>query len=204
MAGLAPSRRRLKVTVAGKGGVGKTTISALIARELAAGGAATLAVDCDPNPTLGEELGVSSARLPRFNGEALRPAGGTLELVREPDLLEISLNLQLLGGPPSETPLSDAVARGIAGVLIADRFDFTITDLGPGPELTRVAVGGVLNPADRCFVLTDGTRLAESTAERVESACRARQVPSTRVLNRRGEPREVAVALAADIWRSPR
>lgn len=193
----------MKVTVAGKGGVGKTTISALIARELAAGGAATLAVDCDPNPTLGEELGVSSASLPRFNGEALRPADGTLELVREPDLVEISAKLQLLGGPPSEAPLSDAVARGIAGVLIADRFDFTITDLGPGPELTRVAVGGVLNPADRCFVLTDGTRVAESTAERVEGACRARRVASKRVLNRRGEPVEVAAALAAEISRSP-
>ena len=192
----------MKVAVAGKGGVGKTTISALVARELAAGGAATLAVDCDPNPTLGEELGVSSSSLPRFTGDALRPADGSLELVREPDLVEISSNLQLLGGPPSDTPLSDAVARGIAGVLIADRFDFAITDLGAGPELTRVAVGGVLNPADCCFVLTDGTHVAESTAERVEGACRARQVPWTRVLNRRGEPVEVAAALAAQISRS--
>ena len=29
-------------------------------------------------------------------------------------------------------------------MLIADRFQFTVTDLGAGPELTRVAVGGVL------------------------------------------------------------
>lgn len=183
--------------------MGKTTISALIARELAESGAPTLAVDCDPNPTLAEELGVSSSSLPRFTGDGLRPADGTLVLVRDPELVPISPNLSLLGGPPSDTPLSDAVARGIAGVLIADRFDFTITDLGAGPELARVAVGGVLNPADRCYVLTDGTRVAELTAERVERACRRREVPWTRVINRRGEQSEVAAAVAADISGGP-
>jgi cellulose biosynthesis protein BcsQ len=192
----------LKVTIAGKGGVGKTTITALLAWELARGGAGTLAVDCDPNPTLAEELGFSSAALPRFGGDGLRPADGTLELTREPELVSIRPNLHLLGGPPSDTPLSDAVARGIAGVLIADKFEFAITDLGAGPELTRVAVGGVLNPADRCYVLTDGTRVAELTAERVELACRARNVPWTRVLNRRGDARTVAEELAREIARS--
>jgi MinD superfamily P-loop ATPase len=96
-------------------------------------------------------------------------------------------------------PLSDAVARGIAGVLIAERFEFAITDLGAGPELTRVAVGGVLNPADHCYVLTDGTRVAERTAERVEQACRARNVPWTRVLNRRGDAQAVAQELAEQV-----
>ena len=195
MARLAPPRRRLKVTIAGKGGVGKTTITALLAWELARCGAGTLAVDCDPNPTLAEELGFSSAALPRFGGDGLRPADGTLELTREPP------NLHLLGGPPSDTPLCDAVARGIAGVLIADRFEFAITDLGAGPELTRVAVGGVLNPADRCYVLTDGTRVAERTAKRVELACRARNVPWIRVLNRRGDAHAVAEELVREIVR---
>ena len=68
----------LKVAIAGKGGVGKTTISALPARELASTGAETLAVDCDPNPTLAEELGISSSSLRRFTGDGLRPAEGTL------------------------------------------------------------------------------------------------------------------------------
>jgi CO dehydrogenase maturation factor len=199
VARLAPPRRRLKVTIAGKGGVGKTTIAALLARELATSGAATLAVDCDPNPTLAEELGFSSAALPQFSGDGLRPADGTLELTREPQLVSVGPNLHLLGGPPSDTPLSDAVARGIAGVLIADRFEFAITDLGAGPELTRVAVGGVLNPADRCYVLTDGTRVAERTAERVEQACRVRNVPWIRVLNRRGDAQAVAEELAEQV-----
>jgi cellulose biosynthesis protein BcsQ len=181
--------------------VGKTTISALLARELASDGAETLAVDCDPNPTLAEELGISSSELRRFSGDGLRPAAGTLELAAEPELVQVSAHLHLLGGPPSETPLSDAVARGIAGVLIADRFDFTVTDLGAGPEFTRVAVGGVLNPAHVCLVLTDGTRVSELTAERVEAACRARKVPSVRLMNRRGDASSVAAELAAHVRR---
>lgn len=107
--------------------------------------------------------------------------------------------LRLLGGPPSETPLSDAIARGIAGVLISGRFDFSVTDLGAGPELARVAVGGVLNPADICFVLSDGSRVADITAERVERASRARGVPCARVSNRRGEAEAVAAELASSV-----
>jgi cellulose biosynthesis protein BcsQ len=181
--------------------VGKTTIAALLARGLASEGDETLAVDCDPNPTLAEELGARSSDLPRFTGDGLRPAAGTLELAEEPELAEVAANLHLLGGPPSETPLSDAVARGIAGVLIAERFDYTITDLGAGPEFTRVAVGGVLNPAGLCCVLTDGTRVSELTAQRVEAACRTRKVPSVRVLNRRGDAAGVAAELAARLRR---
>jgi CO dehydrogenase nickel-insertion accessory protein CooC1 len=175
--------------------VGKTTVSALLARELAARGAETLAVDCDPNPTLAEELGISSRSLPRFSGDGLRPAEGTLELSQEPELIQVGPRLRLLAGPPSEAPLSDAVARGIAGVLIADRFDYTITDLGAGPEFTRVAVGGVLNPADLCFVLTDGSHVSELTAGRIEDACRARGVRFARVENRRADAAQVAAEL---------
>ena len=180
--------------------MGKTTISALLARDLASRGALVLAVDCDPNPTLGDQLGVPSSSLPRFDGDGLRPASGTLELAKEPELVDVDRHLRLLGGPPSDTPLSDAVARGIAGVLIADRFEHSVTDLGAGPELARVAVGGVLNPADLCFVLTDGTRVAARTADRVEQACRARRVRFRRVLNRRGDAAGVASELAEIVW----
>ena len=46
-----------KVAVAGKGGVGKTTFSSLLAYVLAAAGQTVYAIDADPNPTLGEALG---------------------------------------------------------------------------------------------------------------------------------------------------
>ncbi|MDQ4082706.1 MAG: hypothetical protein M3123_07445, partial [Actinomycetota bacterium] len=102
----------------------------------------------------------------------------------------------LLGGPPSEAPLADAVARGIAGVLLAGRFELVVTDLGAGPELARVSVGGVLNPADVCVVLSDGTPVPDMTALRIEEICVRRNAEALRVLNERGRAREVAAAVA--------
>ena len=48
----------MKILVAGKGGVGKTTISGTIARSLARSGHSVLALDADTNPMLGISLGV--------------------------------------------------------------------------------------------------------------------------------------------------
>jgi len=48
----------MKIVVAGKGGVGKTTVSGTIARALARAGHDVLALDADTNPMLGVSLGV--------------------------------------------------------------------------------------------------------------------------------------------------
>jgi CO dehydrogenase maturation factor len=46
-----------KIATAGKGGVGKTTFSAMLAYVLAASGEKVYAIDADPNATLGQALG---------------------------------------------------------------------------------------------------------------------------------------------------
>ena len=51
----------MKLAVAGKGGSGKTTISAALARSLARNGYRVVAIDGDPNPNLATALGVSAA-----------------------------------------------------------------------------------------------------------------------------------------------
>lgn len=48
----------MKIVVAGKGGVGKTTVSGTIARALSRAGHDVLALDADTNPMLGVSLGV--------------------------------------------------------------------------------------------------------------------------------------------------
>ncbi len=48
----------MKIAVVGKGGSGKTTTSAVLARTLARSGRSTLALDCDSNPNLGLSLGL--------------------------------------------------------------------------------------------------------------------------------------------------
>jgi CO dehydrogenase maturation factor len=52
-----------KIAVAGKGGVGKTTFSALLAYVLSAAGRTVYAIDADPDPTLGEALGFPASLL---------------------------------------------------------------------------------------------------------------------------------------------
>jgi CO dehydrogenase maturation factor len=51
----------MKIAFVGKGGSGKTTLSALFARHLAASGAAVVAIDADINQHLGVALGLSDA-----------------------------------------------------------------------------------------------------------------------------------------------
>ena len=51
----------MKIAVAGKGGVGKTTLTALLARYLAKQGRSVIAVDADPVANLGAALGIPDA-----------------------------------------------------------------------------------------------------------------------------------------------
>ena len=56
----------MKVAVVGKGGSGKTTTSAVIARSLARKGHSVIALDCDSNPNLGISLGVGDDETERL------------------------------------------------------------------------------------------------------------------------------------------
>jgi CO dehydrogenase maturation factor len=52
----------MKLGIVGKGGVGKTTISALIAQVYAERGKRVLAIDTDSNPNLALSLGLDAAQ----------------------------------------------------------------------------------------------------------------------------------------------
>ena len=49
----------MKIAIAGKGGVGKTTIMALLARQLCEQGLEVLVIDADPSPHMAQTLGFS-------------------------------------------------------------------------------------------------------------------------------------------------
>lgn len=53
----------MKIGISGKGGAGKTTISATLARIFARQGSPVLAIDGDPNPNLGMALGLKAETL---------------------------------------------------------------------------------------------------------------------------------------------
>ena len=67
----------MKIAVSGKGGVGKTTISALLARAFSERGYTVLAIDADPNPNLALALGVP-----------LEQAGGIVPISENAPLIE--------------------------------------------------------------------------------------------------------------------
>jgi len=56
----------LKLAVVGKGGSGKTTTSAVVARTLARQGLSVVALDCDSNPNLGISLGLGDEETGRL------------------------------------------------------------------------------------------------------------------------------------------
>jgi CO dehydrogenase maturation factor len=88
----------MRIAVAGKGGAGKTTISALLARQSAAAGRPTLAIDADPNPSLAAASGIAADEL-----ATLQP-------------MPRSAVSRLPGGPKLTEPVDDIVTRySIAG-----------------------------------------------------------------------------------------
>lgn len=56
----------MKLAVVGKGGSGKTTVAAVIARTVARTGAPVVALDCDTNPNLGISLGLGDDETERL------------------------------------------------------------------------------------------------------------------------------------------
>ena len=58
----------MKLAVVGKGGSGKTTTSAAVARSLARLSRQVVALDCDTNPNLGISLGVGDELTDRLAG----------------------------------------------------------------------------------------------------------------------------------------
>lgn len=82
----------MRIAVAGKGGAGKTTISATLARLAARAGASVVAVDADANPNLASALGVT------HDGVALEPVPPSLVSRR-------------IGGSGLTVPIDEVVER---------------------------------------------------------------------------------------------
>ena len=56
----------MRLGISGKGGVGKTTISAVLSRELAQRGRRVVAIDCDSDPNLGANIGIGESGADRL------------------------------------------------------------------------------------------------------------------------------------------
>ena len=66
----------MKIAISGKGGTGKTTLAALLARTLAQQGRSVIAVDADPDANLASALGLPKEQWPE-------PISGMREMIYE-------------------------------------------------------------------------------------------------------------------------
>ncbi len=200
-----------KLGVVGKGGVGKTTVSGLLARAYADRGRRVVAIDTDSNPNLGLSLGLSLAEteaVPELPRAVVVGSGGAASAA------------DLLGDYGRPTPagptLLSAIKVAAAGAgctcgghatvrsLLADALediDLVLVDMEAGLEhLSRS--GGTLAHADLLVVVCEPTRKSVLTAARTAALAAELGIPRVvAVGNKARTPQDAAFfrdALAAE------
>ena len=181
------SARPIKLAVTGKGGVGKTTVSALLASMLQKSGRKVIAIDADPDANLLAALGHpkpdSIAPLVELKdlieertGAKPGTTGGFFKInprVEDiPDRYAVTVNgIKVLvagavkhGGSGCYCP-ENAFVRALVTHLLLDKDAALILDMEPGVEhLSRATVESV----DQLLVVVEPGRLSVETAHRIQ------------------------------------
>jgi CO dehydrogenase maturation factor len=192
---------KLKLGVVGKGGVGKTTVSGLLARAYAARGRQVVAIDTDSNPNLGLSLGLSLAEteaVPVLPRATVVGTGGTTAAA---DLLA-----EYGRATPAGPTLLSAIKVAEAGAgctcsghatvrsLLADALedvDLALVDMEAGLEhLSRS--GGTLAHADLLLVVCEPTRKSVLTAARTSALAAELGIPEVLALGNKSRGPEDA------------
>lgn len=188
----------MKLAVSGKGGVGKTTFSALLIRTLNAQGKKVLAIDADPDANLAAALGIANAdqitpiaemKELIFERTEARPGtiGGFFKLNPQVDDLPEKLsarleNIKLMrlggvkkGGAGCICPES-ALLRALVMHVVLQRDEVVVMDMEAGIEhLGR----GTATAVDKLIVVVEPGRRSIDTAEHIRHL--ASQIGLTRI-----------------------
>ncbi|MDP8971285.1 MAG: AAA family ATPase, partial [Actinomycetota bacterium] len=166
----------MKLGVVGKGGVGKTTVCALLAQAYRERGRRVIAVETDSNPNLGISLGLGLDQVeavPALPRSLIVGAGGDLpaeELVAEygrdtPSGVTLLSAIRVGEAGAGCTCSGHATVRSLLGEALDDQADVTIVDMEAGLEhLSRS--GGTLAYADVLLVVMEPSRKSVITAAR--------------------------------------
>jgi CO dehydrogenase maturation factor len=176
----------MKIAISGKGGVGKTTIAAGLIRYFANKGFEVIAVDADPDLSLGTLLGLPDSEI-----EDIKPIVDMRELIIEKtgegayftlnpqvdDLLEefsipIDGNIKFLKmgavkqGGSSCYCRENTVLHALVASLMLQKDQVVLLDMGAGIEhLTRGTARGV----DVMLIVTEPSRTSIQTAKTVRT-----------------------------------
>jgi CO dehydrogenase maturation factor len=173
---LVPREYAMKLGIVGKGGVGKTTTSALVARAFVDRGRSVIAIDTDSNPNLGMSLGMSFQQtedVPILPRSVIVGTGGDLtvdELLERygrqtPANATLLSAIRVTEAGAGCTCSGHATVRSLLGEALDERADVTIVDMEAGLEhLSRS--GGTLAHADVLLVVMEPSRKSVITAAR--------------------------------------
>ncbi|MDI7246284.1 MAG: AAA family ATPase [Bacillota bacterium] len=203
----------MKIAVSGKGGVGKTTVSAGIILGIAESGRPVFAVDADPDANLGFALGFPEETLAH-----LRPVVEMDDLIREKmgdgaffrinprvdDILDAfsleSGNIRLLrmGGVKQAGTAcycrENAFLERLMGALLIERDEVVVLDMSAGIEhLTRGTARGV----DVILVVVEPSQASLRTARITETLARDLGVADVRFIANKVRNDEERAALEA-------
>ncbi|MDP9435664.1 MAG: AAA family ATPase [Actinomycetota bacterium] len=177
---------KLKLGVVGKGGVGKTTVSGLLARAYVGRGRSVVAIDTDSNPNLGLSLGLSLAEteaVPELPRATVVGSGGGVtaaELLADygrptpagPTLLSA---IKVAEAGAGCTCGGHATVRSLLADALAD-VDLALVDMEAGLEhLSRS--GGTLAHADLLLMVCEPTRKSVLTAARTAALAAELGIP---------------------------
>jgi len=176
----------LKLAISGKGGVGKTTIAAMIARLLAAGGKRVFAIDADPVANLAAALGISEdppitpivelrELIAERTGTKPGQYGGVFKLnpkvddlpdrfSRERDGVRLMVTGTINEGGTGCFCPESAVLRSLMQHMILYRDDVVVLDMEAGVEhIGRATTRAV----DRLIVVVDPGARSQTAAARI-------------------------------------
>ncbi|ADL57898.1 AAA family ATPase [Methanothermobacter marburgensis] len=180
------------IAVSGKGGTGKTMVSASLVRILAATGADVLAIDADPDSNLPEALGVSVSgtvgevreQLKRDTAAGRIPPSANkwdildyriMESITETDDFDL-----LVMGRPEGSGCYCAVNTMLRRIIenIAENYDYIVIDTEAGLEhLSRRTTQNV----DVMMVVTDPSKRGILTARRILELSRELEIKFRKV-----------------------
>jgi len=211
----------MKIAVTGKGGVGKTTLSAMLAAALGRGDRTVVAIDADPDSNLAAALGVPVEQHPVVLSEmrdlvaertgSRSDPGGFFRLNPKvddiPDEYAVGVGrIRLLalggvneGGGGCICPAS-ALVKALLSHLILGRDDAVVMDMEAGIEHLGRATAQSM---DALLIVVDGGPWSRQTARRIRKL--AGDLGMTKlfaVVNRAGEQTDLD-AIAAELGDLP-